>query len=90
MGRYDMEGGDGKMFTNPSLSDSSFSVQHAPKRLAAGLRPDPLGELRRTSKSLSRSGGPWKGTLCTYAFYYVCAIYNSETVFALLLFFAYA
>ena len=52
-----MEGGDGKMFTNPSLPDNSFSVQHAPKRLAAGLRPDPLGELMRTSKSLSRSGG---------------------------------
>ena len=57
MGRDDMEGGDGKMFTNPSLPDNSFSVQHAPKRLSAGLRPDPLKDLKRTSKSLSRSRG---------------------------------
>ena len=56
MGRDDMEGGDGKMFTLPSLPDNSFSVQHAPKRLAAGLRPNPLGELKRTSKFLSHSG----------------------------------
>ena len=45
MGRDDMEGGDGKMFSNPSLPDNSFSAQNAPKRLAVGLRPDPLGEL---------------------------------------------
>jgi hypothetical protein len=57
MGRDVMEGGDGKMFSNPPLPDNSFSTQNAPKRLTAGLRPDPLGELKRTSKSLSRSGG---------------------------------
>ena len=52
-----MEGEDGKMFSNSSLPDNSFSARNASKRLAAGLRPDPLEERMRTSKSLSRSGG---------------------------------
>ena len=86
MGRDDMEGGDGKMFSNPSLPDNSFSAQNAPKRLAARLRPDPLGELMRNS-----AGGAVAGNtlhLCILCIY--CAIYNSEIVFALLLFFACA
>jgi hypothetical protein len=42
--------GKGKCFQ--TLPDNSFSSQNAPKRLAAGFYPDPLGELMRTSKSL--------------------------------------
>ena len=58
----DMEGGDGKMFSNPSLPDNSFSNQNAPKRFAAGLRPDPLGELKRTPNPLAAVGA-MEGTL---------------------------
>ena len=34
-----------------------FRPQMHQKRLAAGLRPDPLGELKRSPRPSSRSGG---------------------------------
>jgi len=34
-----------------------FSLQFTKNRLAAGLRPDPLGELKRSPRPLSRKTG---------------------------------
>ena len=36
-----------------------FSLKFTKNRLAAGLRPDPLGELKRSPRPLSR-GGEWE------------------------------
>ena len=44
MGSKDSDGADWKIDSTPSFSESSFSVQSATKRLAAGVRPDPLRE----------------------------------------------
>ena len=40
-----------------ALPDFTFRPQMHQKRLAAGLRPDPLGELRRSPRPPSRSRG---------------------------------
>ena len=40
-----MTEGDGKIFSKTSPGETSFSHQNALKRLAAGLRPNLLGEL---------------------------------------------
>ena len=40
-----------------ALLDFIFRPQMHQKRLAAGLRPDPLGELKRSPRPPSRSGG---------------------------------
>jgi hypothetical protein len=45
MGGNRVTKGDGKIYSKPSSGKTSFSPQNALKRLAAGLRPDPLGEL---------------------------------------------
>ena len=40
-----------------ALPDVIFRQQMHQKRLAAGRRPDPLGELKRSTRAPSRSGG---------------------------------
>ena len=51
------QGGRGReMSSNPSLPETSFSTQNAKNRLAAGTRPDPLRELKRSPRSPIRSG----------------------------------
>jgi len=51
------QGRDGKMYSSPSLSETSFSAKNAPKTLAAGLRSDPLGELKLSHRPLISSEG---------------------------------
>ena len=48
-----MTKGYGKIYSKPSSGKTSFSPQNALKRLAAGLRPDPLGELKRSPRPLA-------------------------------------
>jgi len=52
MGSEDREGAYWKIEidSTPSLSESSFSVQSAPKRLAAGVRSDQLREPERSRR----------------------------------------
>ena len=40
------------------LPPDDFSSKHPKMRLAAGLRPDPLGELKRSPRPPSRKRGP--------------------------------
>jgi len=43
--RWENRGAGEKMYSNPPLEETSYSVKNVPKCLAAGLCPDPLGEL---------------------------------------------
>ena len=51
------QGRDGKIYSNPSLSETSFSAKNAPKTFGGGLRSDPLGELKLSHRPLNSSEG---------------------------------
>jgi hypothetical protein len=55
-GKGEQGGGEQESVFKPSLPETSFSVQNAPKTLAGGLRPDPLGSLSASSGSLAAVG----------------------------------
>ena len=50
-------------FVTIATTGAIFSLQFTKNRLAAGLRPDPLGELRRSPRPPSRKTGGLAGLL---------------------------
>jgi len=50
-------------FVTIATAGAIFSLQFTKNRLAAGLRPDPLGELRRSPRPPSRKTGGLAGLL---------------------------
>jgi len=53
-GREGGKEGDGKYIQNTTARDLIFSLKSTEKRLAAGLRPDPLGELMELCRKVKK------------------------------------